>query len=212
MTWSVPLAILGRSSARLRKDRQGLAAVEFALLAVPLLMIIFAIIETSLVLVMGLSLANATTWMSRQVRVGGLVAPGISFTTSSGTQISLADFKTQLCGRILFITTTACVRNIRVDVRTLASFTASPPTSPISGTSFSDSGFCFYSGLPGQAVEVRTYYMWPIINPLLWATLSNITSQTANGTTTTGQWMATSATDVFVNEPNSSTTNTGAGC
>ena len=198
--------------ASLGRDRRGLSTIEFAMLAVPLFMIMFAILEVGLALSMNIALANATASVGRQFRVGTKVAPGKAVTTNSGAQISLADFKTAVCQKIFLIGPTTCANNIQIDVRNLASFQTSAPSSPITGSSFDNSSFCYYSGVSGSIVEMRTYYMWPLINPMLWSTLQSITSTTFGGTTTAGHWMAIRTTEVFVIEPNGGVANTGAGC
>lgn len=216
-----PRTFIGRKQAlprvrrglkALRNDRGGVSTIEFALITVPLLMILFAIIEIGLAFSMSIALANATASVGRTIRVGTSVAPGVAVTTSSGSYISLSDFKAAVCAKVFLVTNSACARNIQIDMRTLASFQTSTPASPITGPSFSNNGFCFYSGVSGAIVEMRTYYMWSLINPLLWATLQNITSMTVGGATTTGHWMGVGSTEVFVIEPNGAVANTGAGC
>jgi Flp pilus assembly protein TadG len=197
--------------ADLLQNREGLAAVEFGLLALPFILFISAIIEIALMLIMNLNLSNAIATVSRQIRVGSLQAPGISQTTTIGSRMSLTDFKALVCSKIVFIGTNTCQSGLQLDVRTLSTFQGSP-TSPITGQTFDTTGFCFYSGAPGSVVQIRAYFLWPLINPLLWNTLTNIsTSKTSLGTTT-GHWMGVSTTNVFVNEPNASATNTGAQC
>jgi Flp pilus assembly protein TadG len=192
-------------------DRRGATAVEFSLVALPLLFMLFAIIELGLIFVLSLNLSNATTTVAREIRVGEMVAPGATATASSGVQLDLADFKSAICSRIALVPNATCVNQLQVDVRTLSSY-QSPPTNPRIGKSFSTSGFCYYSGAAGSVVEIRTYYPWAILTPFIATALANTTSLTTSSGTATGNWFTVSSTSVFKNEPDPNISNPGAGC
>jgi Flp pilus assembly pilin Flp len=68
--------ILGCFSRRYRavlvdmgRDRKGTTAVEFALIATPLILLIFACLELSLFVVVNVSLDNATQSAAREIRM-----------------------------------------------------------------------------------------------------------------------------------------------
>ena len=186
--------------------------LEFALVALPLFFIIFATIEIGLIFAGNINLANAVLSIARQVRVGSIVLPGAATTTSSGTKMDLADFKTAICNNMVLITSTSCLAQLQVDVRVLSSFGDTSPPNPISGKTFSSAGFCFYSGNPGNIVSIRTYLLWPVVTPALLPSLSNVTSISSSGSTTTGSYFVLMSDEAFVNEPNSAVTNSGSGC
>ena len=57
---------------RFGHDRRGVAAVEFALVAIPFFFIVFAIIETCLVTTAGVILTNSVNGAARQVMTGAV--------------------------------------------------------------------------------------------------------------------------------------------
>ena len=62
-------------------------------------------------------------------------------------------------------------------------------------------------------VEVRAYYLWSLLDPILLAPLANITQLAgSNGASTTGTWLLISSTEVLKTEAVPGETNTGAGC
>ncbi len=197
---------------KLLVDRRGATAVELALVAAPLFFLIFAILELSIVFVLSLNLSNAAATLGRQLRVGQIIAPGASVTTSSGTQLDVADFKTALCNNMGFVPYATCMIQLQVDVRTLSSFQNQTPPNPISGGAFNTTGLCFYSGAASNIVEFRAYYLWPVITPVILSALANVTSVVTSTGTSTGTWFSISVTEVFKNEPSSSITNTGNSC
>jgi Flp pilus assembly protein TadG len=193
------------------QNRSGVATIEFALISIPFIMMLAAIIEVALVFVMNVSLSNAVVAAARQIRVGAIQAPGVAQTTTNGSRMSLGDFETLICSRIDMVGPNTCKSGLELDVRTLSSY-QSTTASPLTNKAFNTANFCFYSGVPGSVVQIRAYFLWPLINPLLWDSLENVTSSTTSSGSKTGHWMITSATDVFVNEPNNTSSNTGLAC
>lgn len=194
------------------QERRGAAAVEFALVATPFLFLLFAVAELGLIFVANICLSNATLALARGIRVGSIVAPGMAATSSVGIQMDLADFKAAICKQMQLVPTSACLSQLQLDVRTQASFQNRAAPSPFSGSSFSNSGFCFYSGAPGSIVELRAYYLWPLQTPVLLSPLVNATSVTTASGTARGSYFVLTSSEVFKSEPNATATNTGSGC
>ncbi len=191
---------------RFVRDSRGVAAIEFAMIALPLFIMIGGIMEMALVLLISISLEDAASDMARKIRIGTYVAPGVSSSSS------LTTFKSDLCADIKLVPTAACMQQIQVDVRPLSNSFSSTATSPISGGSFSSTGLCFYSGMGGTPVLMRIYYLWPLLTPFLLNGLENVNSFTTSTGPTTGRWAAVSATEVFVNEYSGTTNPSGTGC
>ena len=203
---------LARMLGRVARRRDGAATVEFALVAVPFMMLIFCIIELSLILVVDLSLTNATLLLARQIRVGSLIAVSSSISASSGTTISLADFKQAICSNILIVPTATCLNSLQIDLRTQSAFAGQTNPNPVSGTNFSNTALCFYSGISGSIVELRAFYLWPLLNPVLLAPFVQTTTITTSSGTTSGSYFLLFSSEVFRNEPNASSSNSGTGC
>lgn len=128
-------------------DRSGATAVEFTLLALPFFLIVFAILETSLVFLGETTLHQGVASVSRDLRVG---------TIRTG-QSSL--FQSRLCDRVGHLLT---CNKLRYDVRSYPSYADIPaPTAGRDGT-FDSSGFQFAPGGPGTINIVRVYYEWPL--------------------------------------------------
>jgi Flp pilus assembly protein TadG len=198
---------------RFARNTRGAAALEFAMIALPLFTMILAVMELALVLLISISLEDAASTMARQIRVGTITAPGSSTTTSTTAAPNLAAFKQDLCNYILLVPSTACTNQIQVDIQPFSNFSGITLPSPISGQTFNSSGLCYGSGVPGQVVLMRVYYLWPLLTPFLLNGLENVTTYSnSSGSSGTGRWAAVSATEVFVNEPNPGFTGSGASC
>jgi len=198
---------------RFAHNTRGAAALEFAMVALPLFTMIFAVMELALVLIMSVSLEDAASTMARQIRVGTITAPGVSVTTSTTAAPNLAAFKQDLCNYIQLVPSQICTNQIQVDIQPFTNFSGVTLPTPISGQTFSNASLCYGSGIPGNIVLMRVYYLWPLLTPFLLNGLENVTTYTnTTGTSGTGRWAAVSATEVFVNEPNPNFTGTGASC
>lgn len=144
---------LARQAGRFARAEQGATAVEFALVAAPFLMLVFAILELGLVFMVSLTLETAVGDVGRSIRTGQVQTGGGNATT----------FKTAVCNKLSWLGS-KCDAALQIDVRTYASFTASatassnldvPPT------------MLWQPGTPGSIVLIRAYYTWPLITPLL---------------------------------------------
>lgn len=85
-------------------DREGTAAIEFAILAIPFFMLLFAILELAIVFFINSTLNHAVNEAGRQIRTGG-------FQACSGTQ---AEFKSLICANMSGLG--SCEKRLRVDV------------------------------------------------------------------------------------------------
>jgi Flp pilus assembly protein TadG len=144
------LARLGLLRRFARAD-DGAAAIEFAFVAIPFLVLVFAIIELGLTFLVSMSLENALNNVDRTIRTGTLQASNGDATT----------FRDKVCGEMSWLGG-SCASSIILDVRVLPSFaqTSNLPTPE-------DTKTCFDPGGPKSIVLVRGYYKWPLITPLL---------------------------------------------
>jgi Flp pilus assembly protein TadG len=163
---------------RFARAQDGATAVEFAFVAIPFLVLIFAIIELGLAFLLSMTLENALMNVDRTIRTGQLQ-------TAGGTA---ASFRTSVCKQMVWLGS-SCESSIMLDVRSLPSFadTSALPT-PKTGKT------CWDPGGPGSIILVRAYYKWPLITPLL---------QSAVGGAPGDRQITFAA--VFANEPYSET-------
>ncbi len=186
--------------------------LEFALVAAPFFYLLFGTLELGLIFVANFCLSNATLQIARQVRVGQVVLPGASVSSTTGIQMSLSAFKTAVCNNVPILSSNTCLSQLQVDVRTQTAFQGQTAPSPLSSGNFNTSGFCFYSGAPGNIVTMHVYLLWPVMTPVLLQGLTSATSMTTSGGTTSGNYFLMTSNEVFKNEPNATATNNGSGC
>ena len=176
---------VGRRLARLRPVRvatrfaraeRGATAVEFALVSIPFLVLVMAMIELGLVFLVSLTLENAIIDAGRTIRTG----------EAQSAKITAADFKTAVCARMNWLGD-RCAGALSLDVRTYADF-ASVSASNANGTL--PNPLAWDPGQAGSIVLVRGYYTWPLVTPLMKTGL-----QTANGK------RIIYAATAFMNEP-----------
>lgn len=179
---------------RFVRAQRGATAVEFAIIALPFLVLLFGIIELGMVFLVSTTLSNATDAAARQIRTG-------EFQTSGSS--SKVDFKTLVCAKMTWLQQ-SCGSNLAVDVQTFNTFQDLSTTGPTNAQTFNPNTTCFTTGNPGDIVLVRTYYTWTIFTPLLNAALVNM----GNGS---GKRLI-NATTSFRNEPWSSQNPQGAKC
>jgi len=149
-----------RLAERLRRDRKGATAVEFAIVALPFFALMAAIMETALVFFATMMMEHGLAHSAREIRTGQLQLAGGS----------AESFRSSLCGRAGAIL--SCER-VEIDVRTLASF-GSAPGLPLNQSGQIDTGgLTFAPGDAGDIVMVRAFYEWQLITPGLGLGLAN---------------------------------------
>jgi Flp pilus assembly protein TadG len=165
---------------RFGADRKAAAAVEFALVAAPLVFMICACIELGMVILVSVTLDNATDIASRGIRTGT--------TTSSNT--SLTQFRQAICDNMGWLSS-SCPSSLSVDVMTYNSFANVPLTDPVSNGQLQTGSLNYTIGAGSQIQMVRAYYDWPLFTPMLSGGLSTLSN---------GDALLTSKV-VFRNEP-----------
>lgn len=140
-------------AARLRDfdgDRRGVTAVEFALLMIPFLVVMIAILETGYMFFLAILIEGATADASRQIRTGAAQLSGAP----------LEQFQQVLCGNVYGMV--PC-DELLIDVRNYTRFGDAPPI----GGNVGGGAAAFAPGNPGDVVVVQVSYRWSFITPLL---------------------------------------------
>ncbi|NTJ66620.1 pilus assembly protein [Agrobacterium rhizogenes] len=156
------------------RSRDGTAAIEFALLAIPYFLIVFAIIETFVAFTAEQVVSNAVDTLARQIRTGQITAAN---TTSQ-------QFRQAFCNEIAVLITCSSSEvqtpaNLYLDVESYSSFASMPTTIPRQSSTdpysdLSTTGFAFVPGGAKSLNMVRAYYRWQIITDLLRPYLTNV--------------------------------------
>lgn len=181
---------------RFARARKGATAIEFALVAVPMLMLVFGVLELGLVLLVSTTLDTAVDFTSRDIRTGRFQQSGA---------ITAKDFEAKVCRNMNWLGGAGCANAMSVEAETFATFaaaSASEMADPAAMDFENDTPRCWSVGTAGDIVLVRIYYTWPIFTPLL----SGITANGADGK------KVITATRAFLNEPFNSDSPNGAQC
>lgn len=139
-----------RMMRRLVRQQDGSAAVEFGLVALPFLALVFAIIETAVVFFASQALETAVADAARLIMTGQAQTQGFS----------AAAFKQQVCSKIYGLFN--CDSGIYVDVRTFSSFSTVALPSPVDANGNLTNNYQYTPGGPTDIVVVRLIYQWPV--------------------------------------------------
>ncbi|ASS54907.1 TadE/TadG family type IV pilus assembly protein [Rhizobium leguminosarum] len=155
----------------LSRSRDGAAAIEFALLAIPYFLVIFAILETFVAFAAEELVSNGVDTMSRRMRTGQ-----ITYNLGRTTDMNQAQFRQAFCNEISILvrcsaSEVATPSKLYLDVQTFSTFSAIPTTIPkLSTDKYADINTAAFKYAPGGAGTinmVRAYYRWEIITDLV---------------------------------------------
>jgi Flp pilus assembly protein TadG len=145
--------------------RGGATAVEFAIVSLPFLALLFSIMELGLIFMASSSIDSATEAAARQIRTGQL---------QQGANNNATGFTNLVCAGMSWISVADCAANMSVDVRTFSSFSAINLTPPIAGDAIDATQLTFDAGSSCSIVVVRVFYPWTLITPVLEPGLPNL--------------------------------------
>jgi Flp pilus assembly protein TadG len=153
---------------RLFKDKSGTSAIEFAILALPFMMVVFASLETFAAFTAEQLLTNATENMARKVRTGQITSA-----------MSKEDFRKAFCDEISVIMTCSATEaktesKLFIDVRSFADFSKIPNALPRKNGDLDTGSFQFNPGGPTTITIVRAYYRWEVITDLVRPYITNL--------------------------------------
>lgn len=163
---------------RFWRSQDGAAAIEFAILAIPYFMIVFAIIETFVAYTAEQVIGNATDTMARQLRTGQ-----ITYGLGRSTDKNKAQFRQLFCNEISVMISCSAAElatptQLHLDVRSFSTFAQIPKTIPRKSTGtyadLDDTSFGYSPGGPTSINIVRAYYRWKIITDLIRPYITNI--------------------------------------
>ena len=153
-----------RTVRRFQKGDDGVAAVEFAIVATPFLALMFAIMETSLVFFASQTLETAVADSARLIMTG----------QAQSQNFTAAQFKTAVCDKVkgLF----DCASGLQIDVKTYSAFGSVDNSKPVDANGNLKTNFGYAPGGPGEIVVVRLMYEFPVYASLLGFNLSDMSS------------------------------------
>jgi Flp pilus assembly protein TadG len=139
--------------SRLKKSKAGSAAVEFAMVAPPFFLLLFATFDTALMFFANTTLENGITAAARLIRTG-------QAQTANMTQQQL---RTMICDDINMLL--ACDSRLGIDVRTYNGFGNVQWNAALDQNGNLVGNMQFQPGGPGDVVVVRAFYVWPVLTP-----------------------------------------------
>ncbi|WP_061930011.1 TadE/TadG family type IV pilus assembly protein [Aureimonas sp. AU22] len=139
-----------------RKD--GVTAVEFGLLATPFFLVVFFILETSLVFMAETSINNAVERVAREVRLGSPIA------TTDGELRSL------ICAEVGYLLD---CEKLHIDLRRYPTFEGISIPPIVQDGSIATT---FEAGESSIVMSLRVAYEWPIITNFMQRYLSTLES------------------------------------
>jgi Flp pilus assembly protein TadG len=170
----------GRSQLRrFIRSKDGAAAIEFAILAIPYFLIVFAIIETFIAYMGEQLVGNAVDTLARELRTGNITYQR----NNNDTDKDRTEFREIFCDEISILikcsaTEAAQPDKLLLDVRSFPSFKDIPTTIPrISNDPFAEldeSSMAYSPGGPKTINMLRAYYKWDVITDLIRPYISNV--------------------------------------
>lgn len=137
---------------RVLSDRQGVAAVEFALVALPLFILIFGILELGAMFFIDSALDASVHKAARLIRTGQATKGNYSLTT----------FKEQICSNLSYVL--SCEKNLLVAVNTVTDATSSGAMKAIGSGAVSITE-SFDIGRGSDYIIVQAFLPWsPIVS------------------------------------------------
>jgi Flp pilus assembly protein TadG len=153
-----------RALRRFRRAREGQAAVELALLALPFFLLTVGLAEIAAIGFAQATMSSAVDQAARRIRVGEVQLEGVSST----------QFRTDLCNDLRTFMNLDCAANLYLDVDTFASFVDAQNNNPISNGNFNSAGFGWDPGAREDIVVVRVFYRWKVMTPFFQPIFQNV--------------------------------------
>ena len=149
-----------------RRAREGIAALEFAIVVLPFFLLTIGLAEISMIGFAQTSLDYAVSETARTIRTGQAQMGGVN-----EDQIHQ-----RLCTEVNRFVVLSCDGNLFIDVNRFDSFVEAGNNNqePIQNNEFDDTGFGYDPGAPSDIVVVRAYYRWEIMTPLFEPVFENV--------------------------------------
>ncbi|MBP1860046.1 TadE/TadG family type IV pilus assembly protein [Rhizobium herbae] len=164
---------------RLLKDKSGVAAIEFALLALPLFVLIFGIVELSAMFFVNTALDSSVHKNARLIKTGQAAEQKMSLTT----------FKARVCGDMVYMLN--CEKKLLVSATVITDVSTAGGMTPIDSEGNVTVTESFNIGYGSDYILVQAFLPWPpVVN------LYSLSSRTLSD----GSYLLGAST-LFRNEP-----------
>jgi len=140
---------------RLRKEEDGAATLEFALVATPFIGLLFALFEVGANFAAQEVVQNAADEIARQVRTGQVQSAGLT----------AAQVRNIVCDEVDVMLSCDASR-LGVEIRRFTGFSGSTFANPRTGAGALQPNYSFQPGGPNDMVIVRVFYVWDVMTPM----------------------------------------------
>jgi Flp pilus assembly protein TadG len=150
---------------RFFRNRKGSTAIEFAVLAIPFSLLVFAILESCISFAAQQVMANATDDVARQFRTGQIKT----------SDLNHADLRDLICERMEIMLSTGCP-GLEVDLQEYATFQDAAGVR-LRFTPGGDVDTTDFDYTPGPALSrnmLRVIYRWPVITDFMRKSMANL--------------------------------------
>ncbi|MER9175405.1 pilus assembly protein [Mesorhizobium sp. M0955] len=158
------------SPRRFLGDRRGSTAIEFAMLAIPFALLVFAILESCISFAAQEVMANATDDIARQLRTGQVRPADVS-----GTKL-----RDMICTKLEIMVAKTCP-GLLVDLREYPTFA----DAALAGFKIQDGDVVLTKGTSTQTFTVapgpaesrnmlRVFYKWPVMTDFMAKSMANL--------------------------------------
>lgn len=150
---------------RFLPNRRGSVSIEFGMLAVPFVMLIMAIVETSISFAAQQIMANAADDLARELRTGRLKPADATATV----------VRQRICDQMAMITNSTCP-GLFIDLKSYTTFAAAAAvtTKFTADNDLNTDGFTVAPGGAETKNMLRVYYKWPVMLDLMRKSMSNL--------------------------------------
>ena len=174
---------------RFAREKRGAAAHEFAILALPFILAMLALLEYGYVSVIDASMENALNIASRLIRTGQAQTQtqtqnGVT-TPSPMTQTQFAN---AVCNQMSWVAN--CTGSLKVSAEVQSSWTGQSSTAPTANGQLK-TNLPFNMGADRCIVLIHSYYTWQMITPSIWGGAAKIN----------GNGILLTSAALIVNEP-----------
>lgn len=160
---------------RFVRSRRGATAVEFALISMPLMILVFGVLELAMILLVSATLDTATDFAARNIRTGVFQQGGAGPTGQQGFRQLVClnmSWLQQMCSQAAPKPGDPDLNPLFVEARTFDSYAAAgalqrKDPSVFDPNTFNPSQIDWCAGNPEDIVVVTTYFKWPIVTPLI---------------------------------------------
>jgi Flp pilus assembly protein TadG len=148
---------------RFLHNARGSVAIEFAALAIPFSLLVFAILESCISFAAQQVLSNVTDDVARQFRTGQL-----------RQGITEPDLRKIICDRLEIVVSDGCP-GLEIDLRNFTTFTAAAAKRiPLKDGDLDKNAMGFDPGKSGTKNQLRVFYRWPVITDFMRKSMSNL--------------------------------------